>query len=281
MKPLLRCIAALTFSLLFVAGCGGAESDNTAEFTVDPTIGKAFDAEGVTGSIVLIPIDTDDPTPTIYDLKATRRDLAPAETYKLFATLVALEGDVLDSIDTELAWDGEGPTVPPWNRTHTLRSALETESDWFYAQIADIIGIDPLEVWLNRSGFGNANLRGSRASFWSDGTLRIDTLQQALFYADLFSDDPAFDRYTAFDVKDLMHREAGDDWTLTWFTGTDTVSQPSDVGWMVGSVATDAGSWAFALSVDLPEDAGLDLDLRKRLALDVFASQGIVGDTHQ
>ena len=259
---------------LTVAACSGAAPEDPPDYVTQPSWAEAFDAEGVQGSFVLIEIGSDSP-PLVYDVARTRRDLAPVETFKVLSTLIALEADVVDSIDTELTWDGEGPEVPPWNRTHTLRSALETESDWFYAQIADIIGLDPMEVWINRVNFGNANVRGSRAPFWSDGTLLVDALQQATFYADLFSDDPTFDRYTAFDVKELMHHDKGDGWSLTWFTGTDTLTQESPVGWMVGAVASDDATWAFAMNLDLPEDAGLDLDLRKRLTMRVLELEGI------
>ncbi len=273
---LLRRLSAAIAVTVTVGACGGGTPAEPPDYVTQPGWAEAFDAEGVQGSFVLIEIGSEAP-PLVYDVTRTRRDLAPAETFKILTTLIALEADVLTSLDTELTWDGEGPEVPPWNRTHTLRSALGTESDWFYAQVADIIGLDPMEVWINRAHFGNANVRGSRASFWSDGTLLVDALQQAKFYADLFSDDPTFDRYTAFDVKELMHNDQRDGFTLTWFTGTDAVTQGTPIGWMVGAVTTDDGTWAFAMNLDLPEDAGLDLDLRKRLTMRVLESEGIIG----
>ncbi|MCB1246829.1 MAG: class D beta-lactamase [Acidimicrobiia bacterium] len=259
---------------VLATGCAGTETA-VPEYSVETSWGSVFEHEGVTGTFVLDEVGTDE-APMVYDVKYMRRDVAPAETFKLFATLVALSADILPDLDTELEWDGEGPEVPPWNRTHSLRSALDGEAEWFYAQVVDLVGEDPFEVWLDRAGYGNINLRGSRSAFWSDGTLTIDAFQMARFYADVFSDDPTFDRYAVFDVRDLMRTEEGDGWKLTWYTGTDDSVYGAAVGWLVGAVETDDGTWGVAMNVDLPSDAGLDLDLRKRITLAVLESQGII-----
>lgn len=275
-RPRHRIAAFAALLPLVIGACSASDGELEPEFLIEPTWGTAFEDEGVTGTFALQRVDSDDP-PLIYDVKNVRRDVAPGEVFKLFATLVALDADILDSLDTELEWGGEGPEVPPWNRTHSLRSALEGEGEWFYGQIVDLVGEDPFEVWLNRAGYGNANLRGTvRTEFWSDGTLTIDALQMVDFYADLFSDQPTFDRYAAFDVKDLMRVEEGDGWRLTWYSGTDYATQSGPIGWLVGAVVTDEETWALAMNVDLPENPGLDLDLRTRITLAVLEAQGLI-----
>ena len=265
---------------LVAAGCGGASEPDQVEYVVRQDIGTYFDAEHAEGTIVLKKIASDEP-PIVFDLKNAKADFPPAETFKVFATLVFRESDTLDSLDTEIEWDGEGPEVPPWNRTHSLRSAMETESEWFYAQLTDELGIDPMEVWINRAGFGNGNIRGSaRGSYWLDGTLLTDAMHQAAFMSDLFSDDPTFDRYASFDVKELMHVEEGDGWTLTWFTGTDkTAVDP--VAWLVGAVTTEDQDWAIAMHIRIPPGSPVDLDKRKRLTLAILEGEGIIPTSGQ
>lgn len=268
--PAILGVAALVF-----AGCGGGAEPATPEYVVDQDIGAYFEAEHAEGTIVLQEIGSGEP-PIVYDLANAKADFPPAETFKVIATLVFRESGTLESLDTEVEWDGEGPDVPPWNRTHTLRSAMESESEWFYAQLTDELGIDPMEVWINRADFGNANIRGSlRGSYWVDGTLLIDAMHQAAFMADLFSDDPTFDRYAAFDVKELMHVEQTDDWTFTWFTGTDTTAT-DPLGWLVGAITTENADWAVGMHIRIPPDAPIDLDKRKRLTLAVLEGQGII-----
>lgn len=265
---------------LVAAGCGGTSEPDAVEYVVQQDIASYFDAEQAEGTIVLKKIGSDEP-PIVFDLANAKADFAPAETFKLLATLVFRESDTLESLDTELQWDGNGPDVPPWNRTHTLRSAMGTESEWFYAQLTDELGIDPMEVWINRAKYGNGNIRGSvRGSYWLDGTLLTDAMHQAAFMADLFSDDPIFDRYAAFDVKELMQVEDGDGWTLTWSTGTDTTAE-DPVSWLIGSVMTGDQDWAIAMHIRIPPGSPVDLEKRKRLTLAVLEGEGIIPSSGQ
>ncbi len=272
----------LTFGAfaVVVAGCGGGTEPKPPEYVTNSDIGSYFDAEQAEGTIVLKKIGSDEP-PIVFDLPNARADFPPAETFKILATLVFRESGTLESLDSELQWDGKGPDVPPWNRVHTLRTAMERESEWFYAQLTDELGIGPMEVWVNRVGFGNGNIRGSmRGSYWLDGTLLTDAMHQAAFMADLFSESPTFNRYAAFDVKEMMHVEEGDGWTFTWFTGTDkTAVDP--VGWLVGALTTEDEDWAVAMHIRIPPGSPVDLDKRKRLTLAILEGEGMIAGSGQ
>jgi beta-lactamase class D len=115
---------------------------------------------------------------------------------------------------------------------------------------------------------------------WLDGTLLTDAMHQAAFTADLFSDDPIFDRYAAFDVKELMQVEEGDGWTLTWSTGTDTTAE-DPVAWLIGSVMTVDQDWAIAMHIRIPPGSPVDLEKRKRLTLAVLEGEGIIPSSGQ
>jgi beta-lactamase class D len=222
-----------------------------------------FAAQETEGTFVLLEIDSEDP-PLVYNIARARLRIPPADTYKILAALVFLETDVVESIDDEVTWNGEGRSVPLMARTRTLAESFNEPVDWMFEQLGDDVGPDRLGVWTSRAGYGNENTRSFDGRAWRDGTLTVTAFDQAQFIADLFGDDHVFDRYAAFDVMDLMVQESGPGWTMTHYAAT-AYEDGVPYGWLIGSVETDEGTWAFAMNSDLV--AGEYLVTSRRLAV--------------
>lgn len=270
LSPSTRAVPLIAALLLAASGCSST-SDNTYELRTD--FAQYFDAEQVAGTIVLLPVDSDE-IPLVHDIQRARRDYPPAQTFKILTTLIALEVSAVDSVDTEIVWDGNGALVPPWDRVHSLRSSMQQSGYWFVDAVVDEVGFAPVEVWVNRADYGNGNIRGSLHRFWLDGTLVIDAMQQAEFMALIFSENHPFDHYAALDAKDLLPTAEGDNWSLRYLTANTTGEEP--IRWLVGVVTTDEGKWAIAMNIENPIGTTIDLDQPLRITQTVLMGADII-----
>lgn len=267
----MRWAIVATAFVLAMSGCGGTEA---VPYEHRTDWQQYFTAQDTEGTFVLMHIGAEEP-PLVYNISRARLGIPPADTYKILASLIFLETGVVDSLDEEITWDGSGRHVPPYARTQTLTEAFNEPVDWVYAQLGDDVGRARLEVWTARAGYGNENTRSAAGRMWRDGTLTVTPFDQASFMADLFGDHHPFDRYAAFDVMDLMARETGSGWTMTYHAAT-AYSQGVPYGWMIGWVSTDDGSWAFAMNTDLVEGEYLVTTRRIAVTRSILESMGIL-----
>jgi beta-lactamase class D len=254
-----RLAMAIAFALVMV----GCSSDEPLPYEHRTDWAQHFAAQDTEGTFVLTEIGSDDP-PLVYNIQRSRLRIPPADTYKILASLIILETEVVSSLDDEIEWNGDGPIVSLSSRTQTLTSAFDKPVDWVYAQLGDDVGPDRIQVWTSRAGYGNENTTSPDGRMWRDGTLTVTAFDQAEFMAELFGGQHPFDRYTAFDVMGLMTQDTGPGWTMSHQAATAYLDD--DVfGWLIGSVKTADGSWAFAMNTDLVE--GEYLVVTRRLAV--------------
>jgi beta-lactamase class D len=210
-----------------------------------------FAAQDTDGTFVLIEVGSEEP-PLVYNIERARLRIPPADTYKILASLIFVETEIVSSLDEEITWNGEGRHVPLMARTQTLEQGFNKPVDWVYEQLGDDVGQDRMDVWIARAGYGNEDTRSLGGRMWRDGTLTVTPFDQAEFMAELFGEQHPFDRYAAFNVMDLMETEIGTGWAMTHHAAT-AYADNVPYGWLVGSVETDEGVWAFAMNTDLVE----------------------------
>ncbi|KAA3638791.1 MAG: hypothetical protein DWP92_05610 [Armatimonadetes bacterium] len=270
-----RSFLALVSALTITSACS---SGPTLTYELHHELGVHFEAAGTEGAFVAKRIGTDD-IPIVYNAVRAREPLPPAETFRPLATLVLLETETVGSLDEPLTWSGEGAYVQDWHRTHSLRTALTDDAEWVYQQTADEMGRDPYEVWINRLGYGNTNVRGGQGSFWMDGTLLIDMFQQTEFMALLASESQPFDRSAVRDIRNELATIAGDGWTMTYQEGRVPGSGTEDrVGWLVGIVEVGDVEWAIAMNMDVDWDRTIDPDARVNLTTTLLEAVGITSN---
>jgi beta-lactamase class D len=267
MKPIALAIACA----LVIVSCS---SDEPVPYEHRTDWQQYFAAQETEGTFVLTEIGSED-APNVYNIARARLRIPPADTYKLLASLIFLETQVVESLDDEVTWDGDGRDVPLMARTQTLVDAFNKPVDWVYEQLGDDVGPDRLEVWMSRAGYGNESTRSLGGRMWRDGTLTVTPFDQAEFMAELFGDQHRFDRYAAFDVMDLMTRESGPGWTMTHHAAT-AYADGAAYGWLIGSVETDEGTWAFAMNTDLIEGEYLVTERRLAVTRAILESMDIL-----
>jgi len=209
------------------------------------------------------------------DETRARQGLLPASTFKIPHSLIALETGVVADVDQELIrWDGVERDVPEWNRDHTLRSAIQFSVIPVYQQIAQRIGAERMQRFVEAFDYGNHDIGGAPIDeFWIKGNLRISPLQQVRFLERLTRDDLPVSARSLGLTKEILPVEKTDRATIRAKTGTIVMDDKPAIGWLVGW-AESAGDMAiFALNLDV--HAQPDLARRMPIAKSVLQTLGV------
>lgn len=243
-----------------------------------------FAEHGVSGSFVLLtPADptrpASDPVPLIEshgDLPQLRR--IPGSTFKIPNTLIGLETGAISPSEVFL-WDGKPRAIEGWERDLTLVDAFRVSCVPCYQETARRIGLERMREFVQRLGYGNANVGDVVEAFWLEGPLAISTLEQAQFARRLYLErDLPFRQEDIRLVKEAMKVEETSSYRLFAKTGWVSGSDPN-VGWYVGWVETGAGPHFFATRVLVPADKQkLMASVRKSLTLEIMRDLGVIGD---
>jgi beta-lactamase class D len=235
-----------------------------------------FEQAGVAGTMAVLDLRQGEHRGFVHDPERARVRFIPASTFKVPHTLFALDaGVVADEFET-LEWDGEPRWLDTWNRDQNLRSAMRNSVVWVYQRFARAIGEERSRDYLRRIDYGNADPSGGIGRYWIDGELKISAIEQIEFLRRLHFNQLPFRVEHQRLVKDLMIKEAGNEWTREWIlrakTGWTTAPEP-DLGWWVGWVEWPDGPVFFALNIDMPR-GGEDIPLRTSIARTVLRSIG-------
>lgn len=192
-----------------------------------------FEDEGVEGVIVVHDLRSG-ATLRSDEARAGRR-ATPASTFKILHALIALETGVVAGASDTIRWDGVDRGSDGWNRDHDLRSAFRTSAVWYFQELARRIGLERMEGWVRRAGYGNADVSGPIDAFWLEGPLAISPDEQIGFLRRLRAGHLPFSTRSMDVARDLMVLERSDDWTLRGKTGWAREGLVDDV-WFVGWV---------------------------------------------
>ena len=218
---------------------------------------------GVEGTFVLLDAATGETL--VHDADRAATPFLPASTYKIPHTLIALEAEVADGPDFSLEWDPETVPAEPWwpegwTRDQTLAQAFSGSVVWYYQEVARRIGPEQMESALARFQYGNGDLSAGLDSFWLNGAFGISAEEQAFFLQRLLRGDFGLSEKTMAAVKELLLIEEEPGHRLSGKTGWVGFGDPSapQVGWFVGYLESDRGTFIFALNLDIQstEDVG-------------------------
>lgn len=201
---------------------------------------------GVPGTTVIKNLKTD--KVYTYNLERSNTRYTPESSFKVPNALIGLEEHaVQDEYDVK-RWDGVVRQFDTWNRDHTLASAMRYSAIWYYQAMARDIGSERMQANLDRIDYGNRDISGGIDTFWLNSSLTISAQEQAHFMEELVEETLPFGEQTMKTVKRIMIDNEQDDYTIHGKTGT----RLSDMGlgWYVGYVETDRGTWVFATNVD-------------------------------
>ena len=149
-----------------------------SEFRDD--LAKRFFDLGTTGTFVGYKVD--DYLIIASDKVRSGEGRLPASTFKIPNSIIALETGVVEDPDKDVfKWDGVTRSIEPWNKDHTLRSAIAVSAVPVYQEIARRIGAERMQKYLDLFDYGNRDIGGGIDQFWLTGNLRIDPIQQIDF----------------------------------------------------------------------------------------------------
>lgn len=201
----------------------------------------------------------------LYNTERATTRFAPASTYKIPHTLMALDSGVLTP-EQQFKWDGTESAFTLHNQDQTLNTAMRYSVIWVYRQLAEAIGSAQAERYLQQLQYGNARVDTDFGDYWIDGELAISAVEQINFLKQLYANSLPFKPEHQQLVKDLIVIEQGENWVLRAKTGWQ-----GKYGWWVGWVELPSGPIFFALNIDTPNRLA-DLPKREQIGRAVLVS---------
>jgi beta-lactamase class D len=224
-----------------------------SEFRDD--LAKRFFDLGTTGTFVGYKVD--DYLIIASDKVRSGEGRLPASTFKIPNSIIALETGVVEDPDKDVfKWDGVKRSIEPWNKDHTLRSAIAASVVPVYQEIARRIGAERMQKYVDLFDYGNRDIGGGIDQFWLTGNLRIDPIQQIDFTDRLRRGVLPVSKRSQELTRDILPVTKVGDATIRAKSGLLGAEQgkPS-LGWMVGWAEKGSQQTVFAMNMDCKEQS--------------------------
>lgn len=205
---------------------------------------KFYDEQKVEGSFVVL--DQNMMKYTAYNPKQYRETFSPASTFKICNSLIGLETGVLTDENFVIKWDSIIRPNTKWNKDHSLKSAFQNSTVWYYQELARRVGGEKMKYWLNKAQYGNADTSGGIDLFWLKGGLRISPEQQVNFLKRFRNNQLPFSKRSVDIVKKIMIADSTAEYVLRAKTGWADNESGVSVGWYVGYVETKDNVYYFS-----------------------------------
>lgn len=181
---------------------------------------------------------------------------SPCSTFKIPNTLISLETGAATGPMMEIKWDQKKhpkekwwdevlkPAGIRWDRDHTLQSAFQNSCVWYFKELAETVGADNMQTFLNKFDYGNKDISGGIDSFWLASTLKISALEQVAFLKKLVRNTLPISKKTKAEAFQVFERENKDGSILYAKTGGG-----NDIGWFVGFIEHGQDNYIFAFNM--------------------------------
>jgi beta-lactamase class D len=236
----------------------------------DQPLARLFENKKVEGTIVISELNG--PESYVHNELRAREPFVPASTFKILNTLIALEEGVISERET-IKWDGEERSIQAWNRDQTIETAFKSSCVWFYQELARRVGTAKYASYLKKIGYGTGTPSPELTTFWLEGDLKLNALEQIEFLKRVYKEELPFRKRSFKFVKRVMIVEETPEYTIRAKSGWGQGIGPQ-IGWYIGYVESKKGVWFFATNIEIskPEDA----PLRQQITLEVLRQKGII-----
>lgn len=199
------------------------------------------------GSFVLLELESGHYQ--VYNDTNSNKRVSPDSTYKIVASLVGLETEVLTNENTRMEWDGTIYPYEQWNKAQTLTSATTHSVSWYFQKVDSLVGKTRIESYLKRMGYGNGDLSGGINEFWAESSLKISPIEQVKILEKLYTYELPFSQRNIDIVKKTIKLSDQDGVSLYGKTGTGIVNGNHLNGWFVGFVESKGKVFIFATNI--------------------------------
>ena len=182
--------------------------------------------------------------------------MTPWSTFKIANSLIALDSGVVKGIDTLLSFDTTDYPIQSWwpkvwyQAPISLASAYKYSAVPIYQTIARSIGNRKMKQYLANFQYGDQNISSGIDNFWLNNSIHISAKEQVDFLQRLNTHQLAVSKQALIELKKIMLVEATETYKLYAKTGTGNIAKNKVLGWYVGFVENQQGTYYFALNID-------------------------------
>lgn len=224
------------------------------------------------GCFVLLDLKHD--TLQRYNAARCAKRLSPCSTFKIPNSLIGLDTGVVKGADHIRKWDGVQRSREVFNHDHDLASGFRDSIVWYYQEVAQEIGAERMQRYLDGFGYGNRDISGGITQFWLNDSLLISADEQVAFLKRLATGDLPVAPRTLDTVRQIMVYEEADGVVLRGKTGTGSDGKNANLGWFVGYLTRPEGTYVFALNL---EGGAKPVGFTARdLCLEILRDQGLL-----
>jgi len=185
----------------------------------------------------------------IYNESQSTRRVSPDSTYKIYSALFGLESGAVAAEHSTIEWNGHIYPYDAWNQDHNLFTAMASSVNWYFQAMENRMGRGQLQGYLERIGYGNADLSGKSEPFWLESSLAISPVEQVQLLKALYTNQFGFEDKHVETVKQAIQLQERGDARLFGKTGTGTVNHKNTNGWFVGYVENGGSVYFFATNI--------------------------------
>lgn len=243
--------------LIVVSGCthesgkrqlGGNLSFNYSKF--EEITAQEFESYGVKGCFIVHDVTHD--KSWVFNTERANQQFLAASTFKILHSMIALECEVVRDETEMIHWDRVQRSVGSWNEDHNMSSALKHSVVWFYREMAQRIGSERMQYWVDQVGYGNQKIGPGIDQFWLTGDLRITPLEQVQFLDKFARGQLPFAKTAIAKVKQMLIEDQDEEYTLRAKTGWADFGIP--VGWYVGYLEVQDDMFIFVNNIEITEN---------------------------
>lgn len=254
----MRLFMVILMSAFWVCGCARVPQSPVKPNMVRAALG------GHPGGFVLMDADSDEVF-CVDEAHCVER-LPPCSTFKIWNTLIALELRLVSSPEEPFyTWDGQKRFLDAWNQDLTLERAFAVSCVPAFQSLAERIGPQRMQEWLDRIGYGDRDLSAGITEFWlprpGRKTVLISATEQATLLRSLVRKELPFSPEGVSTLRKIMRVRTTVRGDLFGKTGTGKlVDGPEQVAWFVGWVesGTERKTRTFACVVRGDGLTGID-----------------------
>lgn len=262
-------ISAVFAALLLAAANVGA-----TEWVDSAAVTRAFKDAGVKGTFVLYDVTAD--RYILHNRTRAKIRYVPASTFKVPNTLIGLSLGSVAGVDEVLPYGGKPQRLKVWEQDMSLREAIKVSNVPVYQELARRTGLKRMREQVARLEYGNGTIGSVVDTFWLVGPLKISAVEQAVFQARLAQDKLPFPKAAMAGTREILLTEKTRGYSLYSKTGWTDATVPG-TGWWAGWVQKGDRVYAFALNIDIVDDA--DGQKRVPLGRESLAALGIIEAT--